>query len=130
MALSLPADGDRITVRDDELGVMNGDPDTSYVLVPLTRETYRTLFRKHTKNVANGRTHRMEPVMNNEALADDLIDVALESWSGVLCGGVVVDCTREYKLKLDPSRTAALLDRAGINQVASSEGRQESFRGA
>jgi hypothetical protein len=128
MALQLMGDDDRIVVRDDDLGVSGGDPETTYTLKPITRDVYKRTIAGRTKKVPNQRTRQMEDATDWSAVSEDLLDYTLENWSGVLWSGQPAPCDRDMKLKIDPLRAAALLERAGMNQIALGGDRGESFR--
>lgn len=129
MPVNLMKDEDRITVKDSEL-VAGGDPDTTYELRPLTREIRKEIIKRNTAMVPNGRTHVMEPRIDQEAVGWDLVDYALVGWTGILWHGQPAPCEREYKLKLDEPRANMILQKAGLSQVIAAEvARPESFRG-
>lgn len=128
MALRLTGQADIITLKDSEL-VPGGDAETSYRVRLLGREQYKDVVRRHTKPVPNRRTHQMENITDWEAVGEDLLDLALDGWDGVLDGDAPAECSRVNKLKLDSARSAALLDRAGMNQIANvAEQKASSFR--
>jgi len=121
-------DGDLIVVKDSEL-VAGGDPDTSYSLRPLTREIRKEILAKNTSRVPNRRTHQMDEQIDGEGVGWDLLDYSLVSWDGILWDGQPAPCERDYKLKLDPTRSVALLEKAGLSQVIAAEvARPETFR--
>jgi hypothetical protein len=128
--MALQLDAGQITVADNEI-VPGGDPETTYTLRLLTRDDYRRVVREHTTKVPNRRSHAMEDVTNWEAVGERLLDMVLTGWTGILHGGEPAPCTAEMKAKLDSARSAGLLDRAGMNQIArSAEAKADSFRGA
>ncbi len=100
MAIRLTEEGDTITVTDNQLGVPNGDPETSYTLRLLTKPKYKELEKPHKKRKANPRTHQMEDLVDTEALGE-----------------------------LDGFRKSAMLEMAGLSQVqAAAELKASSFR--
>lgn len=121
MSVSLLSGKTRITVADDKLGVEGGDPGTSYTIRQILPDESKAIAKRHTVHRANG--ERVDQV----ALIEDLLDVALVGWSGVLIDGQPAECTREHKLLLDGPRRMALLGVAGLNQTAA-EVRDASFR--
>lgn len=115
-------------VNDSDL-VPEGDRETSYKIRHITIEKNREVVREHTKKVPNRRTHQPDNVTDWEAVGDALLDYALVDWSGVVANGKSVPCTTENKMLLDGVRRAALLERAGMNEVqAAPERREQSFR--
>jgi hypothetical protein len=120
---------DEITpVTDAEL-VADGDKDTTYSLRHITTDKHREIVKANTDKVPNRRTHQRDDVVNWEAVQDDLVDYAIADWSGVVAKGQPVPCERVYKLLLDGPRKTAILERAGMNEVAAApERRAESFR--
>lgn len=129
MALKLQKDDATITVKDDDLGVPNGDAEVTYTVRTLTREKYKEIIAGQTKRKPNPRTRAMEDVTDWAAVSEDLIDYALVGWTGILWEGEPAPCEREMKLRLDAARAAALLDRAGTNQLAEAvERKTQSFR--
>lgn len=129
MALELTNDGDTITVTDESLGVANGTPDVTYTLRLLTRKVYREIAARHTRKVPDRRTRQMSDDTDFEAVGEDLLDYVLVGWSGVNLKGEPAPCERDLKLKLDGTRTQAILEVAGMSRVQVSSP-QESFRGA
>ena|SRR3990167_9455954 len=131
MSLHLMDADDQITVRDDQLGIPDGDNGTVYTLRPITREVYKQTIKRHTTRVPNRRTHNSEDQTDWTLVTEDLIDYALTAWTGVLFHGAEAACDRDMKLRLDPTRTAALLNQAGMSQVSGmgdEVAREASFR--
>ncbi len=120
----------RITVRDADLaGIVNGDPDTTYTIRPISIEQHRGLVKKNTAQVIDRRLQAQVPQVDSAAVSDDVLDYVLVEWSGLLFRGEPVPCERAYKLKLDYVRKSALCDLAGMNQIVRApEVRAESFR--
>jgi hypothetical protein len=128
MAIQLTKPGDTITVKDSDL-VPNGDPGTEYDLQLLTREVYRDIHKRHTRKRPNRTTRAMEDETDYPAVQDDLIDFCLTGWRGVLDGGVPAELTRDNKLLLDGQRTQAMLELAGMSQIAqAADQKGQSFR--
>lgn len=126
MAVRLLNEDDEITVTDAEI-VEDGDKETTYTLRKITPETQRKIRKANTR-AAN---HRRAESVNWEAITDDQLDFALKAWTGVVDEGKPVPCERDYKLRLDPVRKGALLERAGLSDiVAAEEARDHSFRPA
>ena len=132
MALELLDESDRITVRDAELeDVPDPDKDTTYTLRPITSEKQREIRKRHTTYVPNRNTGRKDPRFDEDAIQDDLLDHAIESWTGIVHKGTPLPCERQYKLKLDVLRKAALLITAGLNRSEREAAAQaDSFRPA
>lgn len=128
MALRLMSETDTIEVADTELGVPNGDKDVRYTMRPLTRDVYKRVIKPHTSKKPNPRTRQMEDVVNAEAAQEDLIDTVLVGWTGIVYDGQPAPCDREMKLKLDPFRIGALLEKAGLSQVVEEGDQTASFR--
>lgn len=123
-------DGEQFEVRDSEVpGIVNGDPETTYTLRTIGVDDHRRLRTHNTTYIPNPRTLTKDPVVNLEALNDDILDFVLQDWNGLLVRGQLAPCTRDHKLKLDGPRRAALCDLAGMNRIARApEVRAASFR--
>lgn len=121
---------DRIVVKDSDLpGITDGDPDTTYTLRPISVDDYRTMRKAHTRKVVNKRTHQNDEEIDYEALNDAAFAFALVGWSGILFRGEPVPCIDDRKKLLDGARRKAIVDLAGMNQIARApEVRAESFR--
>jgi hypothetical protein len=131
MPLQLLSDETVIEVCDKDLGGIVGPcEDVTYKVRQLPQPVARELAKKHTKRVPNPSTHRMDELVNNDALLDDAIDYIVVGWSGVnYPNGQPADCTRENKVQgLDAARKMALSNIAASNQSAA-ESRADSFRG-
>ncbi len=127
MAIVLKDESDTWEVCDKDL-VPGGDPDTFYTIRRLTLDKHREITKKHTKP---GTYRRPEGKRDDEAIQDDLFDYVLESWRGVVKAGGPAPCDWDHKQLLDVPRRIALLDHAGLNDIAAAEdARAESFRGA
>jgi hypothetical protein len=64
-----------------------------------------------------------------EAVSDDLLDYVIAGWSGIIAKGEPLPCVKVNKLLLDGPRKTAILERAGMNEIAAApERRAESFR--
>lgn len=128
MALQLLREEETITVKDSDL-VEGGDKDTTYTIRKLTPAMLRKIVRANTKP---GNYKRQESVDWN-AVRDDQVDHVLVAWSGVVEPRTKKDaeCSRANKIDgLDDVRKLAIVDRAGLAEVASQEeARGESFRG-
>ena len=135
MALALLDDDRQIQVRDSELGIDGGDDDTIYTLRQVTPQVIKRLRREHTSRKPTG-GQGMAEVLNTEKFGEALFDYVLASWSGVLYKGTPVAAddlvtvaggSVKAKTQLDGARKAALLERAGGNEVVDPA---ESFRPA
>lgn len=125
MAVRLLNDDDTIVVRDTDIVGEDGDKQTTYTVRKLTPEKQRDIRRKHTRAA---KFNRQESI-NWDAVADDQLDYLLVSWTGIEDRGKAVPCEREYKLRLDSVRKAALLDKAGLSDVVAAEdAKEQSFR--
>jgi hypothetical protein len=125
MPLELKDESATWWITDAEL-VPGGDKDTRYRVRRLTLDKHREITKRHTKP---GNFRRPEK-QNVDEIQDDLFDYALDGWEGVTKNGQPVDCVWEFKALLDVSRRIALLDVAGLNEIAAAEdAREESFRG-
>lgn len=128
MALELKTADDITTITDAEL-VPEGDKETSYDLRHLTTEKHREIVKANTSKVPNKRTHQRDDVVDWEAVSDDLLDYAIAGWSGIVSKGEPLPCVKANKLLLDGPRKSAILERAGMNEIAAApERRAESFR--
>lgn len=121
---------DRIEVRDSDLGLQDGDPETVYILRPLLTEVHRTLVKQHTTYVLNKVTHQRDAVTDTDAVVDAIYDYVLVDWRGVVdAAGQPVPCDGTTKRGLGTVIRAALLERAGLNQIKSvTEQQEDSFR--
>ncbi len=131
MALLVRSEGERIEVRDADLpGITDGDPDTTYILRPITRKVARDIEARHKTLVLDRQSHQKIARYDQEAIWLDKIDYIVTGWTGVLYSETrePVPCTRETKDQaLDAARQIALLSIAGINEVSHDE-REASFR--
>ncbi len=119
----------QITVKDSELeDVSDGDPETTYTVRQIPPEVNRDITKRSTSHPPNRRTGSRETVVDHFAVFDDLLDYALIAWSGILDRGEPAPCERAYKMRLDVARKAALLSRAGVNEVVALQ-KAHSFRG-
>jgi len=113
-------------ITDAEL-VPSGDKETKYQVRRLTLDKHREITRKHTKAST---FRRPQGTRNDEDIQDELFDYVLVGWEGVTAKGQAVSCEWEFKKLLDVPRRIALLDEAGLNDIAASEdARAQSFRG-
>ena len=128
MALNLKTLDAIEEIKDSDL-VPDGDKETVYKIRHITIEKNREVVKRHTRKVPNRRTHTQDSVTDYEAVGDELLDYVLVDWSGVVSDGTPLPCTTDNKLLLDGVRRAALLEKAGMNEVqAAPERRAESFR--
>lgn len=125
MPLELKSDSATWDVKDSEV-IKGGDPDTVYTVRRLTLDKHREIKRKHTKPA----TYRRQfDKIDEDELQDDLFDYVLVGWSGVVVNGEPVPCEWAHKKLIDVPRRIALLDIAGMNEIAAAEAaRGESFR--
>lgn len=127
MPLELKTESDTWWVTDADL-IPGGDKGTRYKVRRLTLDKHREISKRHTKP---GTFRRPEGKRDDEAIQDDLFDYVLDGWEGVTVKGEAVPCEWDYKRLLDVPRRIALLDNAGLNEIAAAEdARGESFRGA
>ena len=125
MAVHLLNEDTEITVTDVDLVGEVGDASTTYTVRKLTPVRQREFRRKHTRQA----NFKRQESVNWDAVADDQIDYLLVSWTGIVDRGQPVPCERQYKLRLDQVRKAALLDKAGLSDVvAEEEAKDASFR--
>lgn len=126
MALELKGESDTWTVTDAEV-IQGGDKETVYTIRRLTLDTHREITKKHTKPANYRRPERRD----DNAIQDDLFDYVLVGWKGVVAKGEPLPCVWEHKKLLDVARRIALLDLAGMNEIAAAEdAREDSFRAA
>ncbi len=130
MALELKTDEDITDVTDAEL-MPDGDKGTVYKVRHITTDRHREITKQHTTKIPNKRTHLRDDVVDWEAVSDALLDFALAGWEGVTLKGEPVPCVWENKNRLDGPRKAALLQMAGMNEVAAApERRAQTFPAA
>lgn len=128
MPLELKTTAGTLVVTDADL-VPEGAKDVTFTLRHITIEKNREVVAQHTTKVPNRRTHQRDDVTNWEAVGDALLDYALTAWTGVWADGAEIPCTTENKLLVDGVRRAALLEKAGMNEVqAAPERKERSFR--
>jgi hypothetical protein len=138
--IQLLDDADEIQVKDSDLGVQDGDPETVYTLRVLSPQKYRSLTKMHTKKRPTG-GRGMEEYLDTIAWSDAMWDWVLKAWNpgAVLWQGkpVAADDMVTFsdssqgtaKYQLDGPRKEALLNFAGLNQVTEKpEDRERSFR--
>lgn len=130
MARVLLRSDDRIDVKDSELGLPDGDPETVYILRPLLTEVHREIVKRHTVYVLNKVTHQKDAVTDTDAVVDEIYDYVLVDWRGVVdVAGQPVPCDSASKRGLGTVIRTALLERAGLNQIKSvAEQQEDSFR--
>lgn len=132
MALLVRGEDERIEICDADLdGVEDGDAETFYTVRVLTQRVIDEIRARHTKHLVNKVTHRREPVTDDRAMAEDLLDYLLVDWRGILFKAThePVPCVKDYKAQaLSGARVEALFKLAGVNEVARVEARAESFR--
>lgn len=135
MAIKLLDEDDTITVVDSELGLENGDDDTTYTVRVVTPQFIKQLRKAHTKKRPTG-GQGMADVLDAEKFSEAMWDHVLMAWTGVVHQGQPIgpdDIVQtkygpvKAKTQLDGSRKVALMDRAGANQTVA-EGRDDSFR--
>ena len=129
MALALLDDDATIDVADNELGQDDGDEGTVYTLRVVSPQVIKRLRKEHTKKRPTG-GQGMADVLNTETFGEALWDYVLKSWRGPVWRGEPIDADTivngvKAKTLLDGSRKAALLERAGANEVVAPDG---SFR--
>lgn len=124
MALDLLKAGKPITVQDSKLrGVDNGDPEVTYTIHQISPAKNQAVIKAHSQQ------RRGFVEVDNLAVLDDLVDLALQGWSGILLDGVPAPCSRELKLSgLDFTRKQAIVETALSMTAARAEARAESFR--
>lgn len=132
MALLVRGEDERIEVCDADLdGVEDGDAETVYTVRVLTQRVIDELRAKHTKQIVNRTTHRREPVTDDRAFAEDLLDYLVLDWRGIVFKATrqPVPCTREFKISaLSGARVEALFKLAGVNETERADARAASFR--
>lgn len=126
MPISLKNESATWWVKDSEL-IAGGDKDTEYEVRRLTLDKHREITKKHVRQA----TYRNPEKRDDEALQDELFEYVLVNWRGVEVDGKPVPCEWEYMRLLDVPRRVALLDVAGMNEIAAMEdARVTSFRTA
>lgn len=137
MPIALLDEDATIEVKDSDLGLPGGDEDTTYTVRVVTPQVAKRIRKAHTQRKPNPVTHRMEDVTNHETFAEALWDYVMKDWTGPLWKGkpvgpddMVPTSSGEVKAKtqLDGGRKAALLEKAGANEVVDDP--SASFRGA
>lgn len=114
------------TVQDADL-LPGGDATVAYTIRRLTLDKHREITRKHTKHA----THKRPEQIDQSALQDALFDYVLIGWTNVVAKGEPVPCDWNGKRLIDVARRIALLDAAGMNEIAAAEdARADSFRPA
>lgn len=133
MALALLDDDNTIEVRDADLGLDGGDEETVYTLRVVSPQVIKRLRAANTKPRPTG-GRGMEPVLNTDKFGEELWDYVLKSWTGPTWKGQSIGADDmvqtsggpvKAKTQLDGSRKAALLERAGANEVVTDA---DSFR--
>lgn len=114
MARALQREDQTFEVAETDLGLPDGDPDTVYVLRPITTGAYAGFMKRQT---------------SMGKLVEDALDYCLVDWRGIVFNGAPVSCTRDMKLRLPFDVAKVIVDRAGLGKVQAAEAdRQESFR--
>lgn len=134
MALSLLDEDATLAVKDSDLGLDGGDEATVYTLRIVTPQVIKKLRKAHTTKRPSGGQGMMD-VLNTDAFGEALWDYIMIGWTGVVYRGSPIgpdDYVQtsagqvKAKTQLDGSRKAALLERAGANEVVPDEA--ASFR--
>lgn len=104
--------------------VWDADPDVTYTVRAVSPAERRAIEKRHTDfQPAGGGAQTTDFV----AVLDDVIDLCVVGWTGILLRGEPAPCTRELKIAgLDFQRKQALRVVATSNRRA--RGRAESFR--
>ena len=131
MAREVLSDDDLIWVSEVELGLDDADPDIAYQIRKLTPTKHREIVKRHTKPEFQKGVGRVEKT-DGYAAMDDIVDHVIVDWRGILLKGEKCPVTRDYKVAgLDLDRKRAIVDRAGMNEIAREpERRAESFPSA
>lgn len=133
MALKLLDEDATIRVADNDLGLDGGDDATVYILRVVTPQVIKRLRKQHTKKRPSG-GQGMVDVLDTDKFGESLWDHVLLGWEGVVYRGepitpdTVIETSEgavKAKTQLDGSRKAALLERAGANEVVTDDA---SFR--
>lgn len=136
MSIALLDEDATLTVADSDLGVAGGDDGTTYTVRVVTQQVAKRIRQRFTQKRPNPVTHRMEDITDTEKFGEALWDYVMCAWSGPLWKGqpigpddLVPTSAGEVKAKtqLDGARKAALLERAGANEVVDTDA---SFRGS
>lgn len=140
MPIQLLDDAAEIDVKDSDLGMPDGDEDTTYTLRVLSPHVYRKITKDCMRPVPTG-GRGMGKELNVEKFSDAIWDYVLKGWNhgAVLWRGQPVDAETEVTLSdgtvlrakylIDGPRKTALLDKAGMNSVVpSTEDKEHSFR--
>jgi hypothetical protein len=106
---------------------MKADPEVEYQIRPIPTETARAIYKKHTVQQFDRRNHRKIDDTNQEAVSNELLDVCLIGWKGVVDRGQPVPCIAENKLILPTQIQAAIVDVAQQGRVTPEE-KAASFR--
>lgn len=118
MSRSLHDDEATFEIKEADIPeVVNADPDVTYTVRPLSTTKFRELQKKNTRMVPNKATRAMEPEVNGENLADDLIDWVIAGWSGIVDKGQPAECSRANKLRLDGQVKTGLIGVSGLNRI-------------
>lgn len=131
MARELMTEDDQVEVCETDLtGLADADPDVFYTIRKLTPQVHRQIIKKHTKTTGFERGVGKVEKTDGFAATDDIVDYVLVGWRGMLLKGQPAPCVRDLKLAgLDLDRKKAIVDRAGMNEIARApERRAESFQ--
>lgn len=131
MARELMQEDDQVEVCETELaGLADADSDVFYTIRKLTPTKHRAILKQHTKAAGFERGVGKIEKTDGFAATDDIVDYVLVGWRGILLHGQPAPCERALKLSgLDLDRKKAIIDRAGMNEIAREpERRAESFR--
>jgi hypothetical protein len=129
MALALLDEDATVTVKDDELGLEDGDDTVTYTLKVVTPQVIKRLRKAHTKRKPSGGAGMVD-VLDTDGFGEALWDYVLGGWSNVVMRGKEIGPDEfvngvKAKTLLDGSRKSALLERAGGNEVVDTDA---SFR--
>jgi hypothetical protein len=128
MARPLLTEDHQFDVQEKDLGVAPPiDDEAVYTLRPITVEYARRVYKTHTHQELNRRTHQKDDHVDTVAAVNDLLDYCLVAWAGVVDRGQPVACVLANKLRLPSNIQTALIELAQQGQVTP-EATSASFR--
>jgi len=103
----------------------NGDPSVVITLRPISQGKYREVTADHTERLLNKKSRAMEEVTDWDAVQDDLVIWAIQSWKGIIgADDKPLQCVLDAKLGLPGDLKNELIQRAlqgeAVDQSAAS----------
>lgn len=91
----------------------DGKPSVVILLRPISQSKYRQIQAENTERVLNKKTRSMEDITNWDAVQDECVVYAIQSWSGVIgADDRPLQCVHEAKVGLPGDLKNELVQRS------------------